>query len=212
MPHHSRPTRSFAIVAVAAIALLAGARVAAQPPVKSFDVPLEWTPREVPAVPVVDLTGGLERLRVVPLADAREDRTSIGDVTGRNTRVVTGTDVAAFVDQHLRRELASGGLDLVTEDADLTLTGELTQFWIDDGETYTGTVRVRLRLTNREGAEVWAALATGRGENWGRRMRRLNYTETITSAILDLASNVLTNAQFMNAIRKVPTGTTRPGG
>lgn len=173
---------------------------------KTLDVPLEWTPKESPALPVVDLTGGVRTLHVKSFTDVREEPSVIGENPEKKppVSVRTSSDVAAFVTKAVVRELTQLGLEVGEQGAERILTGEITQFWVKDTGSYDATIRVKLTVRDAAGAELWTGLATGRGENWGRQLKPVNYTEALTSALLDLMANIVRSPEFMTAIRKGP--------
>jgi hypothetical protein len=173
-------------------------------PQRKLDVPLAWTPKEAPALPVVDLTGGVRRLQVKAFTDVRNERGLIGENPEKKppVSVRTSSDVAAYVTGAVSRELSQLGLEISEQDPERVLTGEITQFWVKDTGSYDATVRVKLTVRGADGMEVWTGLASGRGENWGRQLKPINYTETLTSALLDLVANIVRTPEFMKSIRK----------
>ena len=69
------------------------------------------------------------------------------------------------------------------------------------GWSVSRTVRVKLTVSDMAGTELWTALATGRGENWGRQLKAINYTEAITTAVQDLVANLLQTPQFLQTLK-----------
>ncbi len=192
------------LLATALVAACTAGVVEAQPKPKTLDVPLVWTPKEAPAMPVVDLTGGVRPFTITPFADARDNRSAIGENTEKKppVTVVTSSDVPKFVSDNLSRELKQLGLDVSGTDPDRVLSGELLQFWVRDTGSYDATLRVKLTMRDRAGTELWTGVATGRGENWGRQLKPINYTEAIATAVLDLVANLVKTPEFMKTLKK----------
>jgi hypothetical protein len=161
---------------------------------------------ESPAVPVLDITGGVRTLLVEPFTDAREEPSVIGENPEKKppVSVHTSSNVAEFVTKAVVRELTQMGLEMREQGAERILTGQITQFWVKDTGSYEATIRAKVTVRDAAGTELWTGLATGRGENWGRQLKPLNYTETLTAAILNLITNIVGTPEFMKAIKKVP--------
>ena len=155
-------------------------------------------------MPVLDITGGVRTLHVEPFTDVRQAPSVIGENPGKKppVSVHTSSDVAEFVTKAVARELTQLGLEMREQGAERILTGEITQFWVKDTGSYEGTIRVKVTLRDATGTELWTGLATGRGDNWGRQLKPLNYTETLTAALLDLIRNIVGTPEFMKAIKK----------
>jgi hypothetical protein len=163
------------------------------------------------ALPAVDMTGGLRTLRVESVADKRDNgnregvvRTQIGENTEKKVAVpiLTDSNVAQFVTNGLLPQLKSAGLPVVPGDAELVLRFELTEFWATETTRYRASVRARCTLTDADGKEVWTGMVGGVGENWGRSLKDYNYNETFTSAVFDLATNLLKQDAFMRGLKK----------
>lgn len=192
------------LLAATLVASFTAGVLEAQPKPKTLVVPLAWTPKEAPALPVVDLTGGVRPFKILPLADARENRDAIGENPEKKppVTVVTSSDVTKFVSDNLSRELKQLGLEVSGSETDRVLSGQLLQFWIKDTGSYDATLRVKLTMRDGAGTELWTGLATGRGENWGRQLKPINYTEAMTTAVLDLVANLVKTPEFMRTLKK----------
>jgi hypothetical protein len=173
---------------------------------KTLDVPLAWTPKEAPAVPVLDLTGGVYSFHVDMFTDAREAPSLIGENLEKKppVSVRTSSDVASFVTKAVVRELTQLGVEMREQGAERILTGEITQFWVRDAGSYDATIRVKVTIRDASGTELWTGLATGRGENWGRQLKPINYTETLTTALQDLIAHIVGSPAFVKAIKRIP--------
>lgn len=189
-----------ALVLAGAVALAAAPRI--------LMVPLQWSLNihgdHPTALPSMDVTGGMHTLRVEKIVDRREKDREIGENTEKpdHVSIQTTSDVAAFVANNLVTELRSAGLDLVTENPDLVLSLELIEFWATERSSYRASVRVRARLTDAGGHELWSGIVGGVGENWGRSLKVVNYNETFSNSVFDLAVALLSQSAFQGHLRR----------
>jgi len=199
------------VVVACILGAVAGAVAKAQQ--KTLLIRLQWIVNidHTVALPAVDMTGGLRTLKVESVVDKRDNgnregvvRTQIGENTEKKVAVpiLTDSNVAQFVTNGLLPQLKSAGLPLMPGDAELVLRFELTEFWATETTRYRASVRARCTLTDADGKEVWTAMVGGVGENWGRSLKDYNYNETFTSAVFDLATNLLKQDAFMKGLKK----------
>jgi len=199
------------VVVACILGAVAGAVAKAQR--KTLLIRLQWIVNidHTVALPAVDMTGGLRTLKVESVVDKRDNgnregvvRTQIGENTEKKVAVpiLTDSNVAQFVTNGLLPQLKSAGLPLMPGDAELVLRFELTEFWATETTRYRASVRARCTLTDADGKEVWTAMVGGVGENWGRSLKDYNYNETFTSAVFDLATNLLKQDAFMKGLKK----------
>jgi hypothetical protein len=200
----SRNGKSFALlVGLALTAALAVARP------KTLDVPLAWTPNPGDRYqePSLDLTGGIYSVRLESFVDAREKGNQIGENSEKKETVpvYTRSDVAGFLTEVVTAQLKRTGLDIRNSDADRIVRAEVMELWVQETNRYHGTVRLKLTVTDAAGKELWVGMVGGVGENWGRSLKPLNYTETISNSVLDLVANILKNPGFIATVRKTAT-------
>jgi len=199
------------VVVACILGAVAGAVAKAQR--KTLLIRLQWIVNidHTVALPAVDMTGGLRTLKVESVVDKRDNgnregvvRTQIGENTEKKVAVpiLTDSNVAQFVTNGLLPQLKSAGLPFMPGDAELVLRFELTEFWATETTRYRASVRARCTLTDADGKEVWTAMVGGVGENWGRSLKDYNYNETFTSAVFDLATNLLKQDAFMKGLKK----------
>ena len=199
------------VVVACILGAVAGAVAKAQR--KTLLIRLQWIVNidHTVALPAVDMTGGLRTLKVESVVDKRDNgnregvvRTQIGENTEKKVAVpiLTDSNVAQFVTNGLLPQLKSAGLPFMPGDAELVLRFELTEFWATETTRYRASVRARCTLTDADGKEVWTAMVGGVGENWGRSLKDYNYNETFTSAVFDLATNLLKQDAFMRGLKK----------
>lgn len=204
-----KPARRVVLMAVAIGIVLA---VPATAQVKTLLMQLQWrvNVEHSVALPAVDMTGGLRSLRIEPVvnrldaANMAAGRTKIGENTEKKVPVGVFTDskTEEFVTAGLLPQLKSAGLPIAAGDADLVLRCELTEFWATETTRYRASVRARFALSDAAGKELWVGMVGGVGDNTGRSLRDWNYNETFTSAVIDLAANLLKQEAFTKALKK----------
>lgn len=196
--------RAAALIVALALALTL-APSAAQ---KSLFVPLRWSLNvhgdHPTALPSLDTTGGMRTLRVERVVDKRGKDREIGENTDKKppVSIVTDSDVAAFVSDALVRQFRSAGLTLVADRPDLVLSLDLVEFWATETSSYHASVRVRARLSDAGGKELWSGIVGGVGENWGRSLKVDNYNETYSNAVFDLAVSLISQGGFQGKLKK----------
>jgi len=203
---------------VAMMALVAGAALAAglvggcssggaAPGGGPVVVPLAYTPEHAtdsirPYPGAVPPT----RIYVGRFEDKRDRMDAIGENVEHSTpvQIVAGSDPAEFFRQTLAMQLRRAGL-IVTDDpaqADRTITGDLTRFWVEESNNYQGEVAVTIRVSDRSGAVRWQGAAIGHAENFGRSLSPENYRQTLSDAMVRLTyDSLLPNPDFQNALR-----------
>jgi hypothetical protein len=190
---------------VMVLGVLAGSTgVLARP--KSLKFPLRWNPNEAASMPAFDVTGGVHSLAIAVPVDKREKGEQIGENVEERVAVpvFTGSDVPAFLREHLAAPFKNMGLDVRLEDAgDRVLRTEVHEFWVRESQRYTGSIRIRASVVDGSGRELWAALIDGAADNFGRSLKPDNYTETLSNAVQNLAAKLAGAAGFRQALSRV---------
>ncbi len=192
------------LILLALVSVWAAGSLTARP--KSVNVPLTWSPnpRDDYHPPTIELTGGIESLRLLPIEDKREKREQIGENVEEKEAVpvYTPSNVADFLTRTLNSQFKSLGLDMADSGAARELHGELRELWVTEKSSYNGVIRVKFTVTDTAGKELWSAVVSGVGENWGRSLKPDNYNETVCNAILQLIANVVKEPGFRAALKK----------
>ena len=110
--------------------------------------------------------------------------------------------MAGFVTDNIIGQAQKSGLEIRRDSGELRLRGELLEFWVEEKSSYAGTVRVKFMLRDQDEKELWTAVVSGAGSNWGRSLKPANYTETYTNALADLVTNLFAQPGFTAALRK----------
>ncbi len=176
---------------------------------KSLTMPLHWSLNvkgdHPESLPTLETTGGLHTLKVEMIADKRSKGRQLGENREDDDEVIpvfTDSNVAEFVRDNLTTQLQHAGVDVVDDGADRILTLELIELWVVETSSYRTDVRLRARLTDRKGAEIWSAVVNGVGENWGRSLKEDNYNEAFSNAIFEAAVHLLEADGFKKGLKK----------
>ena len=169
-------------------------------------VPLSYTPAHAQDS-VRSYPGRLPQTRIYvgAIADQRDRKDAIGEnvESGNPIPIRAGSDPAEFVRRTLATQLQRAGLHVVSDpsQADRTLTGDLTHFWVVEKNNYSAEITATLRLTDASGATKWEGAASGHGETFGRSLSAENYRESLSDAMVRLTyENLLVSSDFQNAL------------
>jgi hypothetical protein len=199
MRHRLIAFASFASVVVSAAAFAGG---------DLQNIPLKWTPTSTFAeMGHVDVNGPMASTKIhfEPLVDARQNPSLVAENREKPEKirqVTTSSDVAAFVSDHLKDILHGAGLNIVDGPADLTISGEVRQFFVTEVNTYGGEMSVLIHVKNSAGKELWTGAAAGDSTRWGRSYKADNYYETMSDMVLRAAYNLLSTPGFRDAFGK----------
>jgi hypothetical protein len=168
-------------------------------------VPLRWRPTDgaAAAVNAAARTFQGKKVRVVPFADARQDPQLIGrNVEDDQPRTVTTReDVGAWCADQLAELLRRAGVEVVPEGADLTVSGQVVAFFVEEDDRYRGAVALKLSVTDLEGKERWAGRILGDSDRFGRSYKYENYMETLSDALLHAAEGFFGAPELGRSIR-----------
>jgi hypothetical protein len=172
------------------------------------NIPMKWSPTSTLAeMGPVDLSAPdlAVRIHLDGLTDSRQNPALIGQNTEKPDKprsVTTADDVPAFVTQHLKDTLRAAGLSVVDDGGDLTLSGEIRQYFVAETSTYHGELSLVLHLKNKAGKELWSGAITGDAERFGRSYRADNYFEVLADTLLKATHNLLINPGFHDGLER----------
>jgi hypothetical protein len=172
------------------------------------NIPLKWTPTSTFAeMGHVDVGGPMlaPKIRFEAFVDTRQNPSLIAENREKPEKVrsvTTSGDVAAFVADHLKDILHGAGLNIVDGPADLTISGEIRQFFVTEINTYGGEMSVLIHVKNSAGKELWTGAAAGDSQRWGRSYKAENYYEAMSDMVLRAAYNLLSTQGFRDALAK----------
>jgi hypothetical protein len=189
-----------AICRIAAASLLCLLAACASDPLR--DVPLQWKP-------TADTNFNLDlaqfkdvRVQMLPFRDASRQPGLIGENRRDATPkpVTTADDVGAFAGKQLRHLFEANGIDVVDGDGDVTISGEVEQFFVVETSTYDGKVQLHLTLRNRAGETLWSGSASGSARRFGLTYSLDNYYKALSDALINGTSTLLQDGEFRGAL------------
>jgi hypothetical protein len=198
-------SRRFLAILCTTLLLAAGATAG---PKLLENIPLVWKPTDtLGALGPLNLSGPAisTALHVDLLVDTRNNPSLVAENhenTDRVLPVTTSGDVAAFVTDHVKEQLHVGGLNIVDGPADMTLSGEIRQYFVTETSTYHSELSLVLHLKDAQGKEVWSGAAAGAADRFGRSYKAENYYETLSDAVIRAAHNLLSNPSFTDAFQR----------
>ena len=163
-------------------------------------VPLRWKPTDSAArvLNEASRTFKEKKVQVQPFTDARDDKALIG----RNTEdekpkdVTTKDDVGAWCAGRVADVLKQAGVPVVTEGAEVVLSGEVTRFMVEESNRYRGVVSLRVTARDAAGKELWRGVVSGDNERFGRSYKEENYMEALSDSLLAATSGLVTDPEL----------------
>jgi hypothetical protein len=173
------------------------------------NVPLKWSPTQAfGSMGPVDISGPVLTTKVHfdTFVDTRQNPALVAENREKPANIrqmTTSTNVAEFVTEHLRDTMHAVGVQTTDgADADVTVSGELREFFVTETDQYRGNLGLFIRVKNSKGKEVWSGLILGGAENFGRSYRADNYYETMSNMVLRATYNLLANPGFHQTLQK----------
>ena len=173
-----------------------------------LNIPLKWTPTSnLAEMGSLDIGGSLLTIKIHfdALVDTRQNPPLVAEnreKADKLRQVTTSSDVAAFVTDHLKESVHGAGLNIVDGPADVSISGEIRQFFVTEMSTYSGELSLLIHVKNNAGKELWTGIVTGDSTRWGRSYSAENYYETMSDMVLRATYNLLSNAGFREALGK----------
>jgi hypothetical protein len=109
--------------------------------------------------------------------------------------VTTSSDIADFVTTNFKDVLHKSGLKLSDGKGDLTLQGEITDYFVNETNNYEGSMIVKLVLLKGD-KPIWKGTVSGTNKRFGRSYKYDNYMETLSDLIVDLTTKLASTADF----------------
>jgi hypothetical protein len=172
------------------------------------NIPLQWTPTDsLASLGPLDLSGPLlsMKIHIDKLVDARQNPSAVAENREKPDKILpvtTSSDVAAFVTDHIKDTLHGAGLGIVDGPGDVTLSGEIRQFFVTETSLYHGEMSVLVHAKNAQGKEIWSGVLLGAAERFGRSYKADNYYETLSDMVVRASYNLLSNPEFRQALKQ----------
>ncbi|HTB86997.1 MAG TPA: hypothetical protein VK743_03565 [Steroidobacteraceae bacterium] len=163
-------------------------------------IPLQWRPTSSLRLGTTQMTAAT--VRIETFTDGRENKQAIGENREGEVPkpVTTNDDVGAFVGVHMRQLFDEAGIKTVDSNGAVTIKGEVTKFFVREGNTYKSEVALQLIVSDPEGKTLWKGLASGEATRFGRSYKAENYYEVLSDAVVNTVSSMLQAAEFQRAL------------
>ena len=163
--------------------------------------PLAWTPTKTLYLGV---TQGCTpaTVRFETFSDTASDPRLVGENHEQATpRPVTTADpVGDFVTRHLEQLFAQAGYPAGGANADRVISGEVSKFFVNEKDTYSGSVVLNVTVSDRTGKVLWRGTAWGANETFGRSYHLDNYQQVLSDSLIDAANNLLKSPALRAAL------------
>lgn len=193
------------LAVLSSICLLTAGATLAKPKLLE-NIPLVWSPTSTLAGEgPLNLSGTLltRKIHLDLLDDTRKNPALIAE-NHENEKMVlpvtTADNVAAFVTQHLGDLLQKGGLTLTDGPVDVTLSGEIRDFFVTESPSYHGSISLVLHAKNAQGKEIWSGNVEGEADRFGRSYKAQNYYEVMSDMLIKASYRLLDNPEFQKAV------------
>lgn len=125
--------------------------------------PLAWAPTNSLALGVTESHGTPATVQFETFRDTAPNPSLVGEnVENAAPRQVTTADpVGPFVTRHLQQLFAQAGYIPGGTSASRVISGEVSRFFVREGNTYNGTVVLKVTVTDRRGKVLWQGTAWG---------------------------------------------------
>ena len=168
------------------------------------NLPLRWQGVDKTPMP----SGSVARaLGASPLAfglrDLRESPQAVGRFASDGFVVQTTDNVGQYCTDKIGAILVKAGARL-EPGAPTTLEVDLLDYFVIEGGSFAGTVR--LRTTLRRGAdEVWTKTYAGSSKRWGRTHNPDNFNESLSNSLAEATQQMLKDEEFARALGEPPS-------
>ena len=163
-------------------------------------VPLKWKATSELTLGTREMT--LAAVQFETFQDVRDNKEAIGenDEDNKPKPVTTNDDVGAFAGIHMRQLFEHAGLKTVDSNGDVTIKGEVKQFFVRETSTYKSELVVHLTVVGRDGQTLWSGLASGDATRFGRSYKLENYYEVLSDAVVNAVSSMLQSPEMQRAL------------
>jgi hypothetical protein len=169
------------------------------------NIALEWKPTSKVVLSATAPTPVGRKIQFGAFGDARADKSLIGknreeERQGTVLPVSTVTDVPSWTAAQLKYVLRQNGIDVVDEGGELTLDGDVEQFFVDETDAYRANIGVHLRLRDAGGNILWETSINANESRFGRSYKKENYCEVLSDALINVAGGLLKNGEFRSTL------------
>lgn len=171
------------------------------------NIPLVWAPSNgiADGDPKPDLSSIMDtKLQIDTFKDVRDNPAAIGENredADKPKPVTTKDDVGAWVSDNIRTVLTTAGLNVVKTGGHVIIGGEVRALFSTETSRYSTDVTLRLTAKDASGKVLWSGIALGHDSHFGRSYKADNYYQNLSDGVMDALHNLLTNKDFMDAIK-----------
>jgi hypothetical protein len=168
------------------------------------NLPLKWQGVDAPPMP----SGSVARaLSASPLAlglrDLRDFPQAVGRYADDGFIVQTTDNVGQYCTDRIGAILINAGAHL-EPGAPTTLEVELLDYYVIEGGSFEGTVRMRTTLKRGTNA-VWTKTYAGTSKRWGRTHNPENFNEALSNSLAEAAQQLLKDDEFARTLGEPPS-------
>lgn len=163
------------------------------------NLPLRWQGVDKAPAPSASVARALSASPLAfALRDLRESPQAVGRYAGDGFVVQTTDNVGQYCTDKLGAILVSAGARL-EPGAPTMLEVELLDYFVVEGGTFEGTVRLRATL-KRSGGEGWTKTFAGTSKRWGRTHNPENFNEALSNSLAEAIQQLLKDEEFARAL------------
>ena len=168
------------------------------------NLPLRWQGVDKTPMPSSSVA---RALAASPLAfglrDLRESPQAVGRFAGDGFVVQTTDNVGQYCTDKIGAILVKAGARL-EPGAPVTLEIELLDYFVIEGGSFAGSVRMRTML-RRGTDEIWTKTYAGSSKRWGRSHSPDNFNESLSNSLAEATQQLLKDDEFARALGEPPS-------
>jgi hypothetical protein len=167
------------------------------------NLPLRWQGVDTAPLPSGAVARALSAAPITfGLRDLREYPQAVGRYADDGFVVQTTDNVGQYCTDKIGAILVNAGAHL-EPGASTALEAELLDYYVVEGGSFEGTVRMRTTL--RRGANaVWTKTYTGTSKRWGRTHNPENFNEALSNSLADATQQLLKDDEFAKTLGEPP--------
>lgn len=164
--------------------------------------PMAISPRFTPTgkSDAVTVMGSGTPITLLPVVDKRADTETIGQNSEESPPIsikAPSAQIVELVTTALTRQLTAAGYTMAPSSA-VNLNVELSQFFVDEGNVYRGTVVLKVNVV-KDGSTT-TFVVTGSAKRWGASLSEANYNEVLSDSLVNAAQDLVKAPGFQAAI------------
>jgi hypothetical protein len=168
------------------------------------NLPLRWQGVDAAPVPSGSVARALAASPLVfGLRDLRDPPSAVGRFQDDGFVVQTTDNVGQYCTDRIGAMLVTAGAHL-EPGAATALEAELLEYYVVEGGSFEGTVRLRTTL-RRGGDAVWTKTYVGTSKRWGRTHNPENFNEALSNSLAEATQQLLRDEEFAKTFGEPPS-------